>query len=81
MKQFKFKGRVTRSRGRNGTILTTGLSIFNAYSRLDENNKSYETIRIYPITSYGKEANCFLEIPVPELDELIKLLQDVQNNS
>ena len=74
MKQFKFKGKITRSRGRNGDIITTGLSIFNAYSRLDENNKSYETIRVYPITSYGKEGNCFLEIPVSEIEKLIKQL-------
>ena len=79
MKQFKFKGRVTRSRGRNGDIITTGLSMFKAYQRLDDKNEAYETIRLYPITSYGKEGNSFLEIPIPELDELIKLLQDVQS--
>ena len=75
MKQFKFKGRITRSRGRNGDILTTGLSIFKAYQRLDDKNETYETIRIYPITSYGKEGNSFLEIPIPEIEELIEQLK------
>ena len=75
MKQFKFKGRITRSRGRNGDILTTGLSIFKAYQRLDDKNETYETIRIYPITSYDKEGNSFLEIPVPEIEKLIKQLK------
>ena len=78
MKQFKFKGRITRSRGRNGDILTTGLSIFKAYQRLDDKNETYETIRIYPITSYGKEGNCFLEIPTNELEKLIEILKTFQ---
>lgn len=75
MNKFKFDGRATRSRGRNGNIITTGLSIFKAYDRLDDKNQSYETIRIYPITSYDVEANCFLEIPVPEIEKLIEQLK------
>lgn len=76
MNKFKFDGRITHSRGRNGNIQTTGLSVWKAFNRLDDKNRSYETIRIYPITSYDKEGNCFLEIPVPELENLIKVLQE-----
>lgn len=81
MNRIKFKGKTTISNGRNGTIQTTGLEIYKSYQRIDEDNKEYESVRIYPITSYDKAGNAWLEIPIPEIENLIKELQTyVQSN-
>lgn len=81
MNRIKFKGKTTISNGRNGTIQTTGIEIYKSYPRIDSENKEYDCIRIYPITSYDKAANCWLEIPTSEIESLIKELQIyVQSN-
>lgn len=81
MKQFKFKDKVTFSQGRNGILQTTGIEIYKSYPRIDSENKSYECIRVYPITSYDKAGNAWLELPVDEIENFIKELQTyVQSN-
>lgn len=75
MKQFKFKDKITFSQGRNGLVQTTGIEIYQSYPRIDSENKEYDCIRIFPVTSYDKAANCWLEIPVNEIENFIKELQ------
>lgn len=76
MNRFKFKGKVTISNGRNGTIQTTGIEIYKSPARIDENNQTYKCIRVYPITSYDRAGNCWIELPTSEIENFIKELQN-----
>jgi len=76
MNRIKFKGKTTISNGRNGYLQTTGIEIYKSYKRLDEDNKEYECIRIFPITSRDVAGNCWIELPVPEIKNFIKQLEE-----
>lgn len=81
MKQSKFKDKITVSHGRNGYLNTIGIQTYVTYDRLDTNNQSYKTIRMYPITSRDVAGNCWIEIPIDHIPELIEQLQTyVQSN-
>lgn len=75
MGQFKFKDKVAISQGRNGLLNTTGVSIYKSYGRLDSNNNVYDNVRIYPITSRDTEGNCWIEVPVDEIENFIEQLK------
>lgn len=81
MNRIKFKEKTTISNGRNGTIQTTGIEIYKSPPRIDESNKIYECIRIFPITSYDKAGNCWIEIPVPEIKNFIKQLEEYDQST
>jgi len=74
MNRIKFKEKTTISNGRNGTIQTIGVEIYKSPPMIDESNKVYECIRIFPITSYDKAGNCWIEIPTSEIQNFIKQL-------
>lgn len=80
MNRFKFKDKITISNGRNGTIQTTGIEIYNAYPRIDSENKEYKCIRIFPITSYDKAGNCWVELPTDYIPDLIEQLKTYIND-
>lgn len=75
MNRFKFKDKITFSQGRNGLIQTTGIEIYKSYPRIDSENKEYDCIRVFPITSYDKAGNLWIEIPCVEIENFIKELQ------
>ena len=81
MKQFKFKDKTTVSHGRNGYLNTIGIQTYISYDRLDANNQTYKSIRVFPITSRDVAGNCWLEIPIDHIPDLIEQLQTyVQSN-
>lgn len=81
MNRIKFKGKTTISNGRNGTIQTTGIEIYKSPPRIDEDNKIYETIRIFPITSYDRAGNCWIELPTSEIQNFIKQLEEYDQST
>ena len=68
----------TRSVGRNGSMITIGLAVYND-QRLGEDNKTYETIQLMPINSRGQDGHCLIEFPVDNIPELIDILNQVYN--
>lgn len=70
----------TRSIGRNGSMITIGLAIYND-QRFGEDNKSYETVQLMPINSRGQDGHCTIEFPIDNIPELISLLNQVYNAS
>lgn len=56
--------------GRNGFFKSNGLLI-------DKYN-SEDIILLYPRTSKNKYANCCIEIPVEEIDNLIEILKQIK---
>jgi len=57
--------------GRNGMFTSTGLDI------LESNNIVY----LWPITSKKDTARCEIQIPVEDLPQLIKELQDIADSN
>lgn len=67
-KRIKFKKLRTLFTGRNGTFYCTGLNI----------DKWDNIIKINPITSKNKIANCRIEIPLEDLSLFIETLKDLK---
>jgi len=67
IKELKFKT-LSAFNGRNGTGKCSGIEIMS----LDYENK----ILLSPITSKGATANCYISLPVEELNNFIKELQE-----
>lgn len=78
MSQIKFKKRTT-AQGRNGTTICTGVNLV-LYPRLDESNVSFPTVSINPVNSYGDTTNCWIEIPLENVNELIKHLISLRDD-
>lgn len=55
--------------GRNGYVKCRGFT----FMKLKQ-----DSIRVYPITSKGADARCFMEVPIEHVDEFIKKLQRVK---
>jgi len=56
--------------GRNGYVNCRGFTLMKY--------KRGNAIRVYPITSKGADARCFMEVPIEHVDEFIKKLQRVK---
>lgn len=79
MKQILFKDKVTRSLGRNGTMATLGLALMD-FSRLQEDNTTFDVVSIWPINSRKVEGQCWIELPLENVPELIYKLQEILNS-
>lgn len=78
MSQIKFKKQCTAV-GRNGLSNCVGVDIFPT-SRLDEQNIPFDIISIQPINSKGFITNCWIELEMDEIPEIIKHLQYFYDN-
>lgn len=73
MSQIKFKKQCTAV-GRNGLSNCVGVDIFPT-SRLDEQNIPFDIISIQPINSKGFITNCWIELEMDKIPDIIKDLQ------
>jgi hypothetical protein len=73
--QFKaFSKDTCASLGRNGWIQTVGLEMYSSGGR-EAAVRGAATVRLYPVISKQKPGRCVIEIPLDDLPEVIKNLQ------
>lgn len=73
MKQIKFKNKCT-AQGRNGVSICTGITIYPTH-RIDENNVVFNVIDLSPINSRNEMTNCWIELEMDKVPDIIKGLQ------
>lgn len=82
MSRLKYNNTCT-AQGRNGISKVVGLDVYST-SRIDENNKPFGMIILQPENSQGYLTNCWIEIDLSVVPQLIKDLQyfyDFYNNA
>lgn len=81
MKRMLFNNKITISQTRNGFVNTIGIEVDTASNRINNKNLVYSCIRLLPITSRKMTGNCWIEIPIDIIPQLIKDLQYFYDNS
>lgn len=71
-KKLKFKRHV-KFEGRNGYFNSIGLKI----TKFEKD----DILNIYPITSKNNIGRCLIEIPIEEIDNLIKVLNKIKDGN
>lgn len=79
MSRLKYKNTCT-AQGRNGTSKAVALDIVPS-TRINENNEVFEVIILTPENSQGDLTNCWIDIDIKIVPELIKQLQYFYDNS
>lgn len=77
MKEISYN-RICSCQGRNGLSEQKGISITRE-QRVDEKGKVFECITFEPINNKGEITNAWLQIPLENIDEMIKYLKQLKN--
>ena len=77
--RFKYSGKITRSYGRNGLFLTTGVQVEDWYCYEPFHaGKGQDAIIIQGITSRDKTGTGYVCLPKSEIPKLIEILKNVK---
>ncbi len=75
-KKIKFT-ESTVALGKNGFTKCLGLAIFRN-TRINKDNIIVDTIEINAINYQGRASECWLEIPVSDIDQFIEILKSLK---